>query len=123
MLAVTPIGLTDAGAKFDIGKPYTGCRLCGALYQTDADRNIRSNQDIIDRIAARRDWSFKHARKHPQWEHEQLELSGAYMTPDAAMKLASFGIISLSDMALVDEHWHAGRESHRMPHNDVEGGS
>jgi hypothetical protein len=70
----------------------------------------------------RKEWSFKHARTHPQWEHDQLEKSGAYMTPDAAMKLASFGIISLSDMALSNEMWHAGRESHRMPHNDVEGG-
>jgi hypothetical protein len=43
------------------------------------------------------------------------------MTPEAAHKLASFGIISLGDMALIDEHWHAGFEAARVPTNDVEG--
>jgi hypothetical protein len=55
--------------------------------------------------------------------HDQLDKSGAYMTPGAATRLASFGIISVADMALIDEHWHAGREATRVPANDVEGGA
>lgn len=120
VLAVTHIGLTELGAKFRMDKAYTACRLCGRVFQSELDRRAATNADIVHALVKRRDWSFKHARSHPQWEHDQLEQSGCYMSPDAAMKLASFGIISLSDMALHNEHWNAGRESHRAPHNDCE---
>lgn len=120
-MAVTPIGLTELGAKFRMDSAWTACRLCGRVFQSDLDRlKGATNQQLVDALVKRRDWSFKHARVHPQWEHDQLEQSGNYMSPDAALKLASFGIIALSDMALHNEHWNAGRESSRAPNNDCE---
>jgi hypothetical protein len=123
LITVQPLGLTELGAKFDMKFPYTGCRICGAISQTDEDRHAKTPRQTLDAYLNRLEWRRKHSRTHPQHMHDQLERSGAYMTPEAASRLASYGIISVADMALIDEHWHAGRESPRIPANDVEGGA
>lgn len=126
ILNVTPIGLSSMGAAFDHRRPHTCCRICGAIYQGDLDRTpdgAYTMQVQHDAIVARMEWSRRHARTHPDWEHKQLVASGRYCTPEAASKLASFGIIAMSDMALDDESADAGLESPRVPLLDVEGGN
>lgn len=124
VLQVTPIGLTDLGAAFMQNKPYTGCRICGRVFQDALSRlDNPTPAQQVQAVTGRMEWSRKHARTHPQHVHDSLTASGRYMTPEAATKLASFGIIALSDMALDNESWNAGRESDRAPKLDCEGGN
>lgn len=120
-MTVTPMGLTDLGAEFLLDRPYTCCCICGKVFQSKLDRTAITLEDQYRATERRKRWSHKHAKTHTTRQHRDLERSGAFMTPDAAMKLASFGIISVADMSLNNEHWNAGRESHRVPHNDAEG--
>ena len=114
--------LRKEGLEFDIRKPYTFCRICGLVYQTPADRSpfisIHHNARHTER---RRIWSHQHARTHAVHEHRMLELSGRFVTPEAAEKLVTYGICPVSDMAFTDEHEHAAKQANRRPVDDVEG--
>lgn len=91
---------------FDPEVSYTYCRLCGAVFQ---------DPDTINR----RDWSFKHARKHSYRQHRLLQLSGRWLTPEAAYVLAAFGVVPVSDMVLDDEVADALAKSSPTPVEDV----
>jgi predicted component of type VI protein secretion system len=62
-------------------------------------------------------WAKTHAYTHTVQEHRQLKLSGRTMTPEAANKLAAYGVIPIVDMVLSDEHSAALRESKAVPEN------
>jgi hypothetical protein len=98
--------------------PYTGCRICGAVYQSELDRTPGKD---IEALNGRRLWSFKHAKTHTPQEHYLLQISGSWCTPEAAKKLAAFGVIALTDMVLSEEHAQAMLESSPVPANDAEG--
>jgi hypothetical protein len=49
-----------------------------------------------------------------------LKISGLTMTPEAAHKLAAFGLIPISDMVLNEEVASALMESHPVPSSEVE---
>jgi hypothetical protein len=117
-------GLEDLpGLEFDISKPYRFCCICGALFQTSADRalNIRSSNKALAEASWKRvEWATNHAKKHTVKEHMLFRKSGLSMTPEAAHKLAAFGVLPLSDSAIDAEIQRALYESKPIPTNDSE---
>lgn len=119
------------GFEFELGRPHTICKLCGAVFQTVYDRNPESyvdatyflNADMVSMYALglRKEWSHNHAKTHSDWEHQALALSQRWCTPEAAEKLAPFGIIDIAGLALDEEVQQAYRQAHRAPDNDAEG--
>jgi len=102
--SIAPCG----GFWFDPARPYTYCRICGTL--------VQHSQDEV-----RRRWSHRHARfAHTATEHRQLALSGRWLTPEAAYRLAAFGVIDLQGLALDDELIHAYASSSATPLDNPE---
>jgi hypothetical protein len=108
-------GLTNF--EFDATMPYTGCRLCGRIFQSELDR---SNIAPVEALELRKNWSLKHAKLHTELEHQLLEKSGWWCTPEAAQRLASFGIVDIGALALSGEHSMAYLESESIPVDDAE---
>jgi hypothetical protein len=126
------VGLEEvSGLTFRSDRPYTGCCICGAVFQSDADRDpvgtyqrqpaeFGYNLDNVDMFALglRKEWSKKHEKTHTEKEHDDLAKSGYAFTPEAANKLAAFGTIPLT---LSEEINAALLESSPIPLNDAEG--
>lgn len=125
ILLATPIGLNDLGAKFRLEAPFIACRLCGALYQTDLDRlakdylesgrisehfNPLSRESyftgdeqairVLDESTERRNrWHSLHERRyHTEAEIEALTKTGFALTPEAANRLAPYGITPMGKL-------------------------
>lgn len=90
----------------DPEKPYTYCRICGAVYQSPIFYEP-------DAVKDRKEWSHKHAYAHTTIEHEYLRDSNLWLMPEAQHRLAALGIISITDMSLNDEVKHAGETAPR----------
>lgn len=115
---------------FDNNKPYSGCCICGAVFQSAYDRapahfvtprqfpTFAAVQDYAYEL--RREWSLQHAKTHSENQHRALKLSGRWATPEAALKLAAYGTIPLVDLAIDDEVSHALRESKPIPIDDAQ---
>lgn len=125
LLLTTPVGLSSLGSDFDPNAPFTGCRLCGDLFQHEEDRVCYEQLqagviierrfldhtsyfigpeyyvDMIDRCTLRRKlWLKRHNRvNHSEAEIElfakQAAKTGQAFTAEAANKLAPFGITPL----------------------------
>lgn len=125
LLLVTPIGLNSIGSEFNTAAPFTGCRLCGDLFQHAEDRKCYEKMltgviaerrlmdgtsifvgpeyymDMIDRCTLRRKrWVEKHnSEKHSNHEIESFakhaDKTGQAFTAEAAHKLGPFGITPL----------------------------
>lgn len=128
----TGFAMPIEGMKFNPDKDYRACLICGAVYQSWLDRNYQAlpvgplKQKLAARAKEQRgNWAVKHAGTHSIYEHELLKKSGLSMTPEAAKKLAAFGLLPLSDM-MIDylimggETTAALRESVPIPITDVE---
>jgi hypothetical protein len=96
---------------FDISKPYGGCCICGAVYQPMDSLN--ASQKVLD-------WRIKHGKTHSERLHVSLAISGRWCTPEAANIFAAYGIISLSDMVMSEEHEDALLKSKPIPVKEVE---
>jgi len=129
------VGLeTLTGLRFLPHRPFCGCKICGAVFQSEADRfpadvfeaNPRefdfkpTNVDLYA-LGMRKEWSHKHAKTHSEAEHQALALSGNWATPEAAQRLVAFGVIDMSDGATSQEHSDALYESSPIPTDDAEG--
>jgi hypothetical protein len=97
--------------EFDPNMPYSGCRICGQIYQTELDRNIKTLDQALTASFGRAQWSKKHSKTHTTTQHRQLLISGRWCTPEAAQALASKGVISVVDLVMDDEISHAYREA------------
>lgn len=143
------VGLNDKtlpGLVFNIRASYTGCMICGELFQSSLDRkllrfteqrNMKSphrngnrpkhtpyQKDLIDRTALaantlRKEWASTHAKTHTEAQHHALRISGQFCTPQAAERLAPYGIFPLNSTN--EELDDAMFEAPRAPLNDVEG--
>ncbi len=124
------VGLDQlTGLQFTTHRPYTFCRICGDVYQSSYDRlpherisNWLPDLEAVDRFATllRKEWSLAHSKEHKMHEHQQLAMSGRFLTPEAAIKLAAFGAFSIIDMAIDDEVQAALRESNPIPQDDAQ---
>jgi hypothetical protein len=110
----TPIGLRGLGDDFNPHAPFTACRLCGWLMQTREDREsfeLNKSDELDDQFKAkvihnnqvilRHNALDKHNKtEHPNYDNEikVLELMGWAFMPNAAHKLAPFGITPLGNM-------------------------
>lgn len=112
--------------EFDINRPYRACFICGEVFQSEIDRRVPPGtlpaNNMVAKIAKeRRDaWANHHRFKHPIREHHALRASGRTMTPEAAHKLAAFGIIPVVDMVLDPEVKDALAKSSPIPQKDAE---
>lgn len=110
------IGLPD-DIPFRSDREYTFCRICGELFQPEIERlpQERYTPQVRERsMKMQRWWSENHNRKHPDWEHERLKLSGRFLTPEATYALVPYGIIPLSDLVFDGDNAAAGMEAPRM---------
>jgi len=110
-----------AEMMFEPAMPFVCCVICGEVFQSNLDRYPQNPQETVDAALRRREWARKHARIHPNWQHERLVKSGRMCTPEAAQKLATYGVIPLSDMVLDPEHEAALAEAPRLATDDAEG--
>ena len=116
------------GMKFNPDDDYRACLICGAVYQSWFDRNHRylpvgllKNKRAAIGKEKRQKWAINHARTHSIYEHQLLRKSGMSMTPEAAKKLAAFGLIPISDMLVnYEEVSGALLESSPVPVDDSE---
>lgn len=145
ILISTPIGLDSLGAKFVVEAPWSACRLCGVIYQSDLDRlsyeylqdgrlkevvdpftkesiftgDEHATRLLDDATDRRRRWRELHERRyHTDQEIESLQKTGFAFTPQAAHRLAPFGITPLGNAheEIVDALFTAPR----APVDDVE---
>lgn len=140
-----PVLLAQAGRdslvnfKFLLEAPWKACRLCGTVYQSDFDRlayfyahgyeGYQVDTDLASYYERqgklRRDnWLVTHNKySHPDFftELRQLEQSGLPVTPKAASKLSTYGIIPMGPTPYEDEISAALFEAPRAPVNDAEG--
>lgn len=130
------VGLNDRtlpGLMFNINAAYTGCLLCGAVYQSILDRRVATLQievsnplnTFIDTYIAqatqlRKQWAAQHGLTHPVSAHIALQKSGLFCTPEAALKLTPLGIVGLNHTPNSDVA-QAMFEAPRAPTDDVEG--
>lgn len=117
--------------KFVLSAPWSACRICGSVYQSDLDRlayELMMNNDpdylptYEESKRLRDDWRTKHERAfHTSREIARLNESGNAVTAEAANNLAPYGIIPIGDVVLLDEIDQALLEAPRAPLNDAEG--
>lgn len=132
------VGLKDIGMVFNPAANFTGCRLCGFVFQSALDRLLfnlvhdspvvelrnKELQDEIDHVEHRSlQWRKaamgRHMRRtHTEQEHNTLAMSGEWCTPEAAFKLAPLGVFPLQDSGEVAVAMY---EAPRAPTDDVEG--
>lgn len=122
-------GLTNY--TFVLEAPWKACRLCGTVYQSDLDREAyKAQQDGLTGRAAileslgksrRETWLLVHNKtNHPNYDKELrlLNMSGLDVTPEAAQKLSTYGIVVTQGG---EETALALLEAPRCAINDVEG--
>lgn len=107
-------------------REWAACRICGAIFQSVLNSTQVSDEEYWSsyeiRLAAQletHEWRQKHNKTHSESEHAALAASGRTMTPEAALKLAPFGIVPVAD-AEDAEVAQAMREAPRAPVDDVE---
>lgn len=100
---------------FDANAPHTYCRVCGAVFQTQRDRDsVVSVHLRIEATANRKRWAAEHSATHPLRVHQEMAATGRYMTPEAALKLIPLGIIPVSDMIFDRATEQAASEAPRL---------
>lgn len=109
--------------KFLTNKDHAACRICGDVFQSDLDRlPAQTPQQALEAFELRAAWRINHDKKHTDAQRRALQQSGLSMLPEAAEKLASFGIIPLTDTVRPigeDETVHALRLATRAPNDDA----
>lgn len=122
--AQLPSSLKAAGVEFDVLAPYSGCFLCGEVYQSPYDiLYLEMSEDPFTPLhklhdvkakadALRFAWRSAHSNSHTTEDHERLAESKDLMTPEAAMALAPLGVIPLDGS---NEVMQALAEAPRVP--------
>src|SRR5574339_1066318 len=83
-----------SGFEFNPTFFYSGCLICGEVYQTEEDRNLPEVGSVeyppylFEQKRRHLAWRDAENKRHTQREHRQLLMSGAFCTPEAAQKLA-----------------------------------
>lgn len=125
LLEHTIVGLEGVDESFHFRKDreYAACRICGDIFQSKIahvanDFEYEGDPGIKLAIAIEtKMWRSRHNEKHSKKEHLALRASGLTFTPEAAHRLAPYGIVTLdSDSEVAD----ALLGSPRAPSDDVE---
>lgn len=111
---------------FNVDKPYTGCLLCGAVFQGPLDLRVPPGHEpensLIARLAQlkRKEWAVEHAKQHTDHERQMHRLSGRFATPEAAQVLSAQGVFSIVDLVIDDEISNALGEASAIPIREIE---
>lgn len=115
------IGLDSlTNLEFRPDRPFRCCLICGVVYQTEEDRTHLESESVLKNYLRRQLWSERHAKQHSDQQHNQLRQSGLFALPEAAEKLAAYGIISITDLVMDNEASHALHLSSPIPSLDAE---
>ena len=105
-------------------REYAACRICGAIFQSIL--NIKTS-DVeyapLIKLAATietNEWRVKHNKRHSVREHMAFRASGLTLTPEAAIKLAPYGLVPVMDAYSNHEIVDALALAGRAPVDDVE---
>lgn len=110
-------------------REFAACRICGDIFQPWINTNSVSDEEYATHpeiaLAASieiQQWRNKHNSKHTAKQHLDLAHSGLTLTPEAAFKLAPFGLVPLADVEgrYGAEIVQALAEAPRAPSDDVE---
>lgn len=125
------VGGSDIGLTIRKDRNLAACRICGAIFQPKyfmhapdeifgefTDANMKRIYDGEREIL---DWRAEHNKKHTDEEHLRFATSGLLFTPEAAEKLAPFGLVPVSDVTMGNmEVAQALEGAPRAPFNDAE---
>ncbi len=117
---------TLPGLEFNPAYYWSGCLICGEVYQTEEDRNPPDANDpnasgwAYEQKQRHLRWRDRENKRHPERVHRRLLLSGNFCTPEAAAKLAPLGLFSLTDLVMSDEVSAALGEAPRAPISDAQ---
>jgi len=111
--------------RFNKERPYAGCRLCGALFQpewfmeaSEIQYNLATARNNLSMREIGR-WREQHNLRHTAAEHLALAESGLTFTPEAARRLAPFGLVPVTDVEDAEIR-DALKEAPRAPEDDAE---
>jgi hypothetical protein len=124
-----PSTVKSLGINFDTEAEFSGCWLCGAVYQSPQDRAYKTLLDAnvpveslvqlkqnADRL--RDEWRTKHSQQHSDNQHEALALSPDLCTIEAGIRLAPLGVFPLEGSV---DLMQALAESARIPEGRIDG--
>lgn len=121
------VGISATTLSIRKDREFAACRICGAIFQSWLNTNRVSDEEYaadpeIELAAAieTKEWRRQHNLKHSEATHRQFRESGLTFTPEAAHKLAPFGLVPIGDMVYQDEIAQALAEAPRAPVDDVE---
>lgn len=102
-------------------REFAACRICGVVFQselaTDLPDHMYDGTAVYMVAAETRYWRMQHNKLHPERVHLAFRASGLTFTPEAAQRLAPYGLVSLDAS---DEVAQAMLEAPRAPLVDVE---
>jgi len=112
--------------EFNPDRPYAGCLLCGAVFQSKLDLRVppghEPHNSLIAKLAKekRDEWRYKHFNnEHTAREREIHIMSGRFAMPEAAQALSQRGIFSIVDMVIDDEVSNALAEASPIPQDET----
>jgi len=104
-------------------REYAACRICGDIFQPWLNQLSDEEYDAkLHGLAASieiLEWRTKHNKRHTDAQHISFQHSGRTLSPEAAIKLAPFGVVPIGDVA-DEEIAQALAEAPRAPVDDVE---
>jgi hypothetical protein len=107
-------------------REFAGCQICGRVFQARlavdlSDEEWDAEKAVFEHAVAieTREWRTRHSKQHSERVHAQFRASGRTFSPEAAHRLAPYGLVSLDD-AQEDEVARAMLEAPRAPVDDVE---
>lgn len=119
------VGIDTTAFTFRKDRPFAGCCICGALFQpawmscaSDIQYAV-DKQRLVDGEYEIKEWRAKHNSNHTAREHLAYAQSGLAFTPEAARRLAPYGLVPIGD-ADQPEIAQALLEADRAPSDDVE---
>ena len=125
------VGQQQLALRIRKDRNLAACRMCGAIFQpdyfmdtSDEEYNRTDMNTLSRKFAAEREimiWREKHNKEHTDKQHLDFAASGLTFTPEAAYRLAPFGLVPVGDSTVVNtEVGTALAEAPRAPDNDAE---
>ena len=121
------VGQSATTLTINKDREFAACRICGAIFQSYFNTNAISDEEYAAdptlALAAKcetQEWRRFHNLKHPESVHRAFRATGLTLTPEAALKLAPFGIVPIGDALTNDDTPCALLEAKRAPQDDVE---
>jgi hypothetical protein len=103
-------------------REYAACRICGDIFQpwlnTDTPNHAYTPEVRLAADIEILQWRNKHNLKHSDRQHKLFIQSGRTLSPEAAIRLAPFGLVPVGDSG-DEEIIQALAEAPRAPVDDA----